>query len=339
MIQYEGGSGVSVLRDFPQQRNGVGVFDPPLLGQPPFVPRAEDANFLLFSVQLFVSFQHVVLDDFYEFIGHSRSLRQVPNDPVLSQRLQKLFPEQRFIDLHIVLVLFLLEIGHVFHHRDAGHVDRVEHLHPPFHVDEAQFLRSRHDDGRGDAQPLAQRQLYVPRPGRHVHDEVINRPPIGERQKLIQQLRDHGAAHHRRSLVDVPEAHEPHAPPSKWGDLPPHEPDVVVLGRHHRGQARAVHIRVEDSHPRPQALEGEREVHGRRGLSHAALARRHGDDRADLGHAQGGARGGLGRTGRQGDVGAARPFESVDGVLTLLHEEVLDGTRGRGELEVERDHA
>src|SRR6185369_11147142 len=53
----------------------------------------------------------------------------------------------------------------------------------------------------------------------------------------------------------------------------------------HLGRVGPVDVRVQETDARALALEGDGEVHRRRGLAHAALARAHRDDVADAGHA------------------------------------------------------
>ena len=176
-------------------------------------------------------------------------------------------------------------VRHVLHHRHTRHAHGIKHFNAPHHVRKGQFLRRRDNDGRRNVEPLREGQLNVPRPGRHINDEVIQRPPVRHTEYLIQQLGDHGPAHDGRPVVDVAKGHEADAVALQRRHLATDKAHHVVVGRHHGGQARPVHVRVQNADRAAQRLQAVGEVDGRGGFSDAAFAGGNGNDGADLGHA------------------------------------------------------
>jgi hypothetical protein len=67
------------------------------------------------------------------------------------------------------------------HHELGKHADAFGH------VDEGQLLRGGHNDGSGEGDRLAQRQLDVSRAGREVDDEVIQLAPLAGGQQLLDE--------------------------------------------------------------------------------------------------------------------------------------------------------
>jgi hypothetical protein len=105
---------------------------------------------------------------------------------------------------------------------------------------------------------------------------------------------------------------------------------------HHHGLAGAVDVRVEQADRGPLGRQGQRQIHRRRALAHAALAGSHGNDVLDLrqqGHAALGGMGHdlLGDVGRhvlhagdafgRGDQGPAKRRDLALGRIAKLHVE------------------
>src|SRR3569833_243771 len=82
--------------------------------------------------------------------------------------------------------------AHVLDDAQHGHVDLLEHLETLARVGEGDVLRRCHDHSARHGDTLCESQLYVPRTGGHVDDQVVERAPVGFGQELRQCLRDHG---------------------------------------------------------------------------------------------------------------------------------------------------
>ena len=175
--------------------------------------------------------------------------------------------------------------AHVLDDAEHRHRNLLEHLQPLAGVGERDVLGSRHDDGSRDRHSLRERQLNVAGAGRHVDDQVIQRPPLGLLEQLRESLGHHGPAPHHRLLGIDQETyrHGGHA-------VSRERAQVLAVGRgrtlpgkaEHEGLARPVDVGVEHSDPRALGAPREREIHGDRGLADSSFAGGDRDDIADL---------------------------------------------------------
>src|SRR5690606_35315568 len=129
---------------------------------------------------------------------------------------------------------------------------------------------------------LDEGELGVPRPGRHVDDEVVELAPLNLLEELPQDPGDEGAAHDGRLLVleEEAEAHEADAVGLEGDDLL-----LAALARDARlallaerdGDVLAVDVRVQEADALTGRGEGGGQVRRDCGLPDAALAGAHGD--------------------------------------------------------------
>ena len=242
----------------------------------------------------------------------------------------------------VSLPVVAVEVAHVLDDGDARNAQLAEHAHALLHVDERQFLRRGDHDGGGDGQHLADGELHVARARGHVDDQVVQVAPRGGGQHLVDETGHHGPAHDRGALTGEPERHDADALVLRRRDgsrLFVHLQHRLLRGRH-RGKRRAEDVGVEDPNLGAHHPQRVREVHGRRGLSHAPLARGHRDDVPDALQALDGVGHVIGH-GLRGHVDVARlgPLQRRHELSRQAIELLLDRARGGGELQGERDVA
>ena len=141
-------------------------------------------------------------------------------------------------------------------------------------------MRRGDDDRTRQRHTLAQRQLNVPRARRHVDDEVIQVPPVGLAQQLLQGLRGHGTAPHHGLVLRYQKTYRHHLHTVGFEWL--HGFAIRAFGSarqaHHHGLAGAVNIGIQQAHTRTFGGQGQRQVGGGGGFADAAFARGHRDD-------------------------------------------------------------
>lgn len=197
-----------------------------------------------------------------------------------------------------------LEVAHILDEGGGGDADAAEHVDALDHVRAGEAVRGGHDHGRGQGHVLGEGELDVAGAGGQVHNQEVQRPPLGEAQQLAQDVGGHGPPHHRSLafalllLRRVADRHGGHIAPGqdrfhhlrrRWvargGGLLAGVRRLRghARGAQQRGNGGPVQVRVENSHPCPPLAQGAGQVDCHRGLAHPALATGHGDD---VGHAR-----------------------------------------------------
>ena len=176
--------------------------------------------------------------------------------------------------------------GHVFDDAQDGHADLLEHAQALARVQQGDVLRRGDDDGAGQRHALAQRERDVAGARRHVDQQVVQIPPVGLVEQLIQGLGGHRPApdHGLVGFDQEADAHHLHT-------VVLHRLDGLAVGTlgaagdtHHHGLAGAVDVGIQDAHAGAFGGQGQRQVDGRGALAHAALARSHGNDAVSYTH-------------------------------------------------------
>uniref|UniRef100_A0A7S3CTN8 Uncharacterized protein n=1 Tax=Strombidium rassoulzadegani TaxID=1082188 RepID=A0A7S3CTN8_9SPIT len=169
-------------------------------------------------------------------------------------------------DVVLLVAARALEIGHILDEGDGGHLEAIEHLDPFDHVHVTQFLGRRDDDGCRQVQLLAQGELDVSRAWGEVDDEEVELTPVCLSDQLDNQVGNHGAPHDGRLPArGEPIAHALDAREVDGGYLVRVILILVqlrLLGTDHGGQARSVHVSVEQPHFVALLHEREGEVDG-----------------------------------------------------------------------------
>ena len=255
-------------------------------------------------------------------------------------------------------------VAHVLHHPEDRHVDLLEHVDAPGHVEQRDILRGRDDDGAGERHPLRHGELRVAGPGRQVAEQHVERAPLDVAHHLFQRLHDHGPAPDHRGVLGHEEA-DRHAldPVVRHGAQRAlaHHLGLAAQIEHARDR-RAVDVAVEQADPDVLCRHGRGDVDGRRGLADAALAGGDGDDALHAGQKLGGllrlrlpavgmamavclavpgalrAAGGLPLGGHHGGYGQ-HAGEPLDRRLAGLAQRLLRGTLVRVDLQREADVA
>ena len=120
-----------------------------------------------------------------------------------------------------------------------------------------------------------------PVPGRQVDKQIVRLVPVNVREELLQGLVQHRPAPHDRVVLgrEEPDRDDLHAEHLGRHDHVADDRRSLVDAEHPRDR-EPPNVRVEQPDAMPELRQGRGEVHGRRGLAHAALARA---DRDDLG--------------------------------------------------------
>ena len=197
----------------------------------------------------------------------------------------------------------------------------MEHAYALQGVYQGNVLRRGDDDRTRQRHTLAQRQLNVPRARGHVDDEVIQVPPVGLAQQLLQGLRGHGTAPHHGLVLRHQKTYRHHLHTVGFERL--HGFAIRAFGSarqaHHHGLAGTVNIGIQQAHTGTFSGQGQRQVGGGGGFADTAFARGHRDD---VFHLRQQRHAGLGRMGNHFgsdldlDRGHARHLS--DHVLQLL---------------------
>ena len=182
--------------------------------------------------------------------------------------------------------------------------------------------------------------MHVAGTRRQIHHEIVQLAPVHAEQALLERLVRHRAAPDQRLIsgAHVAHRHELHAVGQAGID-----PLVLArLGRlaraHQNGNAGAVDVGVEESHPRPALRERDGEI-GRDGrLADAALSASDGDDVPDALEDARVRRRGPAHLGGHVDPHFRDTGDSCQNrLLGLLPEAVLDGAGGGGQVDVKGD--
>ena len=232
--------------------------------------------------------------------------------------------------------------GHVLDHAQHRYVDLAEHFHAFSGIEQRQVLGRGHDHRSCNRHFLRQRQLDVARTRRHVDDQVIEIIPRRLGDQLQQRTRNHGAAPDHGGIVIGQEGHRHHF--DAMG-LDRHEPFLITNLRpspfgnaEHHALAGAIDIRIQDAYARTLAGQCQRQVGGGGGFAHAALARCHGDDVLDVGHA---GHLGLALVGRDHaldvHLGVGHPLKVTDRRFQHLRPALLEQACGVAELHLYAD--
>src|SRR5665213_283884 len=166
------------------------------------------------------------------------------------------------------------EETHIFDNAEDIDVNLAEHFHGLAHIGQRYggWRRDQHRACHGDK--LNQGKLHVSRAGGEVDDQVVEFSPQHAAQKLLHHAVQHWAAPDHRLIARIEQPHRNHFYALRhdrknfalaqrlW---------LLVRAKHDR-HVGTVHIRIEQSDRCTQILQGQREIHSDRGLSHAALA-------------------------------------------------------------------
>ena len=182
-------------------------------------------------------------------------------------------------DLGAVAALGAHVVAHVFHDPEDRHVDLLEHVDAPGHVEQCDVLRGRDDHGAGERDPLRHGELRIAGARRQVAKQHVKLAPIDVAHHLLERLHDHRAApDHGRVLGD--EEPDRHAldPVIRHGAQRalPHQLRLAAQIEHARDRG-AVNVAIEQADPDVLGGHCRGEVHGCRRLADSALARRDGD--------------------------------------------------------------
>jgi hypothetical protein len=175
---------------------------------------------------------------------------------------------------------------HVLDDAEDGDADLLEHLEPLAGVDQGDVLGRGDDDRSGHRHALGKRQLDVAGTGGQVHHQVIDVPPLGFVQQLLQRLGHHRSPPHHRG-VGVDQETDRHG----LDAVSLHRLEALAVARfrpaadaEHDRLRWAVNIGVENADARTLRRQPEREVDRGGALAHPALAGGDGDDVLDAGN-------------------------------------------------------
>jgi len=93
------------------------------------------------------------------------------------------------------------EVRHILDDAKHGDVDALEHAGATERIAGGHVLRRRDDHRAVHLRRLNQRQLRVAGPGRHVDDEVVERPPRHVTEELSDDLHDDRTTPDRRLIA------------------------------------------------------------------------------------------------------------------------------------------
>ncbi len=211
--------------------------------------------------------------------------------------------------------MLALQIAHVLHDAQHGHVDALEHAHPTEGIANGHLLRRRHDHCAMHERGLYQGELRVTRAWRHVDDQVIELTPHHVGQELANDFH-HDWPAPDRGLVPVDQQPE-------TDDLEPvrfegnHLLPLLIQFRRmmyaqHARKVRPIDVGIHEADPSAIRRESDRQVNGHRRLPDPAFSAGHRDDVAQVRICHGGRRRGP-RRGRR---------------LLIHHRQWPAGTRG-----------
>ena len=164
----------------------------------------------------------------------------------------------------------------------------AEHLHPFFGVQQRNILGRGHHNGPRHRYLLRQGQLDITGSRRHIHDQIIQILPQGLLQQLLQGTAGHGPPPHHGRVFGGEITHGV----GLQAQSRHRHKELILLypgagtRRHtqHQGLARAINIRIQNTHPCPIRRQGQRQVDRGSGLTHPAFAGGHGNNILYLAH-------------------------------------------------------
>ena len=178
------------------------------------------------------------------------------------------------------------EEGVILHNAQYRHVQHLRHVNRLGDDHAHQGLGGGDDNHPVHRQGLEHRQGHVPRPGGHIHKQIVQLAPHHVGPELLHRPGDDGATPHHRVGLVLDEQVQAHQLDAALGDggqdavLVPQRPPVDVKRLGHR---RAGDIGVQNAHLLPPGGHGGGQGAGRGGLAHAPRAAVHGDHLFDVG--------------------------------------------------------
>src|SRR5947209_1284538 len=174
--------------------------------------------------------------------------------------------------------------AHVLDETERWHVQPAKHLQRLERDLERRLLRRAHDRDAGQRNRLGQGQRRVAGAGWKVDHQIVELTPQHIAQHLLDRPRHQRPAPHHRLVGPSQQSDRDdlHAEGVEWHQLLVLD-SRLLANAEHAGHRRAVDVCVEQPNARPRQLERGREVHGDRGLAHAALPRAHRDHVLDTG--------------------------------------------------------
>ena len=115
---------------------------------------------------------------------------------------------------------------------------------------------------------------------RKIDDQIVQLAPQDAAQELLHHAVQHRPAPDHGLVARIEQAHRNHLQPLRLDgkNFPFAKRLRLLFGPQHDRHVGAVHVRIEQADRGAQTLKREGQVHGYRGLSHAALSARDGDE-------------------------------------------------------------
>lgn len=189
------------------------------------------------------------------------------------------------------------QVAHVFDQAEDGDAVLAEQAKGAARVEQGEVLRGGDDDRPVEGDGLEQGLLGFARAGGEIHEQIIEFAPLDILHRLTDDLPGKAGVGEKGVFFADEQAngHYFEAEPFKRGNVGvafaagdgdvafarPRAPDAE-----HERDVRPVQVGIEQAHPLPRLLEGEREVHGNGRFTHSAFSAGDGEDAFDGGEGE-----------------------------------------------------